>query len=368
MWQGIYPATSENNVTLSNGTTIISPLSGQQYLPIETVEFEQSPLLEAFTSCPTYVKYLADFYNSTTYKTYANNTKGFLGSIGPLVESRNHTLKDMYNVFDYMNVNSIYNATYLNQLGNTTLAQTRDIANWLSYYSFSGPTNSSAGNIAGRGMLGNVITSMNTIANTTTNNKIQHYSLSYKPFISLFNMTGIVSTNPELAGIVGYSSMAVFELRKIQDEMYVNFVFRNNSLPGTTVQPYPLLGQSQVSMKSFISALNSSALYTTLDWCRACNQTGPINNCDGLLLEANTNTTAVPTIAASTNDSHFSAVGAGFIGAVLGILLASVAWFFINRAQKRRLSRGRVSISNPIALDRLSNEGQKNPFRDGSSI
>lgn len=204
---------------MANGTTVVSPLSGQQYLPITTVEFAQNPLLEAFTSCPAYTTYLAKFYNSTLYAAKAAAEKPFFQTLPAIVGNRSTTLKDMYNVYDYINVNSIHDQAFLAALPNTTLAQASDVSNWLSYYSFSGPTNSSAGNIAGRGMLGEVITSMRTIANASTENKIQHYSLSYKPFLSVFNMTGAVQTSPEIAGLVGYASLLAFELRNSSNEM-----------------------------------------------------------------------------------------------------------------------------------------------------
>lgn len=382
MWQGIYPASSENNVTLANGTTVTSPLSGQQYVPIETVEFAQSPLLEAFTTCPTYLTYLAKFYNSTAFTAKAAAEKPFLATLPAIVgQNRSTTLKDAYNIYDYINVNSIYNATFLDSLGNSTLEQASDVSNWLSYYSFTGPTNSSAGNIAGRGMMGNILTSMAAIANTTTGSKIQHYSLSYKPFLSLFNMTGVVTEYPELAGLVGYASLLGFEMRELDSEVYVNMVFRNNSVAGTTVTEYPILGQNQILYSDFLSAFNSSSLFTTLDWCKACNQTTSINNCNALLLEASTTSSgstsgtssaAAATVTVSSDEHHFSPVGAGFIGAVFGILAATIGFAFVLRSQRRQRSNlGKVSVSSPVQMDAFSAEparrtDTKNPFKQST--
>ncbi|CCG80945.1 Predicted protein [Taphrina deformans PYCC 5710] len=364
MWQGMYPATAQSNVTLANGTTVVSPLSGQQYLPIQTVEFAQSPLLEAFTSCPAYTAYLAGFYNSTAYTSKSNASKPVLGKLPAVVDGRATALKDMYNVYDYINVNNIYNATYATVLANTTtVAQANDLSNWVSYYAFSGPTNTSAGNIAGRGMMGGLITSMQTIANASTGNKIQHYSLSYKPFLSIFNMTGAAQSSPELAAVVS-------------DEMYVNMVFRNNSVAGTEVKPYKLLGRDQVKLNDFVSAFNSSALYTTLDWCRACKQNSSINACDSLLAYAGSTTRSGASASATAtgaalgsagSDSHFSPVGAGFIGAVFGIAAASIGWYLLARnTRKKMASRGKVTISDPVPLDSYTDgraSDSKNPFK-----
>lgn len=295
--------------------------------------------------------------------------------------SRSTTLKDAYNIYDYINVNHIYNATFLDSLPNSTLAQAADLSNLLSYYSFTGPTNSSAGNTAGRGMMGNILTSMETIANTTTGSKIQHYSLSYKPFLSLFNMTGMVSEDSTLAGLVGYASIYAFEVRSQDSETYINMVFRNNSASNTTVSPYQILGQDQILMSDFVNAFNSSALFTTLDWCKACNQTTSINNCNALLLEASTSSKsttsatssgATATVTVKSGGSHFSAVGAGFIGAAFGIVVAALGFAFVLRSQRRRQGTGRVTVSSSVPMDSYdvgssTRTDTKTPFKQSTS-
>lgn len=68
--QGLFPVTSLSNITLANGTTVISPLGGYQYVPskfpmfelvhlakdvtarsVESVEPNEDVSLEGFTSC-----------------------------------------------------------------------------------------------------------------------------------------------------------------------------------------------------------------------------------------------------------------------------------------------------------------------------
>lgn len=156
-------------------------------------------------------------------------------------------------------------------------------------------------------------------------------------------------------------------------------VFRNNSVG--EVSPLKLLGRDQVKMTDFISAFNSSALYTTLDWCRACNQTTSINGCDGLLFEANAtakalvanggSAAATSTSTSGSDEHHFSAVGAGFIGAALGIFVATLGWFFLYARQRRRMSAGRVNISQPVPLDTYSDtrraDTKNNPFETTTS-
>lgn len=50
--QGLFPPTTDNNITLANGTTVVAPLGGYQYIPVESVEPDLDVSLEGFTSCP----------------------------------------------------------------------------------------------------------------------------------------------------------------------------------------------------------------------------------------------------------------------------------------------------------------------------
>ena len=50
--QGLYPPNSNNKITLANGTTVVAPLGGYQYVPIETVETGNDCSLKPWTDCP----------------------------------------------------------------------------------------------------------------------------------------------------------------------------------------------------------------------------------------------------------------------------------------------------------------------------
>lgn len=49
---------------------------------------------------------------SEPFKAVANANADFLTSLKPLVGGRNVSLENMYNVFDYMNVNYIHNTAF----------------------------------------------------------------------------------------------------------------------------------------------------------------------------------------------------------------------------------------------------------------
>lgn len=50
--QGLYPPNKENKITLANDVTVVAPLGGYQYVPIETVEPGNDRSLEPWTDCP----------------------------------------------------------------------------------------------------------------------------------------------------------------------------------------------------------------------------------------------------------------------------------------------------------------------------
>ena len=55
--------------------------------------------------------------------------------------------------------------------------------------------------VAGRTILPSIFDGMQRITNQSDPLKFLYEAISYKPFISLFNMTGISGTYPELAGV-----------------------------------------------------------------------------------------------------------------------------------------------------------------------
>ena len=59
--------------------------------------------------------------------------------------------------------------------------------------------------VAGRAIVPTIIQGMERIANDSDPLKFFYEAISYKPFISLFNMTELTEEHPELAGVGKYS-------------------------------------------------------------------------------------------------------------------------------------------------------------------
>jgi hypothetical protein len=50
--QGLFPPNPSNKIVLANETTVVAPLGGYQYVPIETIEPGNDRSLEPWTDCP----------------------------------------------------------------------------------------------------------------------------------------------------------------------------------------------------------------------------------------------------------------------------------------------------------------------------
>lgn len=121
-----------------------------------------------------------------------------------------------------MNVQSIHNKTFNDTLPHGYLAQARDLANWHEYGVFSDASFDGIGNstssswvplllhysskhlVAFLTMVPSVTTAITRIVNASDPLKLHYSAISYKPFLSLFNMTG-VNANGALPEAIGES-------------------------------------------------------------------------------------------------------------------------------------------------------------------
>ncbi|ORY50682.1 histidine phosphatase superfamily [Leucosporidium creatinivorum] len=332
LWQGFYPPNLSISIdTLANGSNITSPLGGYQYLQINTVLPADDVDLESWVNCPVWTNRTNSFYKSAEFLAVEAENKDFLNSLKPIVGNRSIALSNMYNLFDFLNVQSIHNATFaaeVNATGTNALAKARDLANYHEYGAFTDSTLDGIGNIAGRTMLPRVIGSLQDFA-ADSEVKIAHYHFSYKPFLSLFNMTNVDAGDAFLYpdAMVDYASAVTFELRENMAGTGhdVRFGFRNGSyVAGADFNftYYPLFGSSSLDtdLDEFVSKLEPYLLPNTTTWCHACNNT--VNSgCDVVALADNYQAQAEQLAA----KSHFTPIGAGFIGfavtLVVGLLV-----------------------------------------------
>lgn len=268
--QGLYPANQNDTTLLANGTSITSPLGGYQYVPLESVEPDNDISLEGWTKCRTFNSATDSFYNSAEFKAKAVKHSAFLEQLPKYLDGRPVTLENMWNVFDYMLVQSVHNKAFLETLPETFLEQGRDLANWHEYGIFSSPQLDGIGNIAGRTILPSIVTSLERIADTSDPLRFVYMATAYKPIISLFNMTYVASMNPELAGFANFAGAVALEVRKSSNGPVLRFNFKNGTADDY-FKPYKWMNLSEdVPLSTFINHVAPLTINTTADWCDIC--------------------------------------------------------------------------------------------------
>lgn len=294
LWQGLYPPNlSVSNETLANSSVVTSPLQGYQYVQVNTVLPQDDVDFEPWTSCNAWTNRTNDFYNSDTFKAKESAESGFFTELkeSGIVGNRTVSLKNAFNFYDYMNVQSIHNATFaaeLEKLPNGTLARASDVASWLQYNLFTDSKLNGLGNLAGRAVFPRITNSLSAFTETGAEVKVAHYHMSYKPFLSIFNMTNLAaSTNPTFenpTAMVDYASVAVFELRPNgsgPSGYDVRFGFKNGSSTETDVTYYPLFGTNSVDMDlhTFTGNIEPYTVANNSVWCDLCSNNGSVPAC-----------------------------------------------------------------------------------------
>ncbi|KDQ62176.1 hypothetical protein JAAARDRAFT_30078 [Jaapia argillacea MUCL 33604] len=346
--QGLWPPTPASNTTLANGTTIVGPLGGYQYVPVESVEPNEDVSLEGWTNCNTFNNATNRFYASPEFQQMQASSAAFLSELPQYLDGRPVTLSNMWNIFDFMNVNSIHNATFFNTLPPTFLAQARALANFHEYGVFTSPQLQGIGNIAGQTILPSILNGLHNIQNSSNPIKFVYEAISYKPFLSLFNMTGVAAAHPELAGIVEYAAAVALEVRQPVNggALTLRFNFKNGT--DADFVTYDLLGgNGDIPLNQFISTMSPVSINTTEQWCAVCANT----------VDRGCAAYVVATPMAQVSHQGISPVGAGFLGAgiTLAVALAMIAVLaFLGLIAFGRRGKG---LSRNVMLERRSSEG-----------
>lgn len=101
--QGLYPpAGSVNSQKLANGTTVEAPLSGYQYIPVNTAaaasshQAESNAWLQGNSGCPAAVNSSQAYFQSKEYFELLESTKKFYQDLLPVYESTFSSEKATY--------------------------------------------------------------------------------------------------------------------------------------------------------------------------------------------------------------------------------------------------------------------------------
>ncbi len=96
-----------------------------------------------------------------------------------------------------------------------------------------------------------------TAADSDESLKFMYLSMSYKPFLSLFNMTKAAEMNPALEGIVNYAAAVTLEVRAASNggEPVLRFNFKNGT-DDTTFRTYNILDHDgDIPLSTFVNFL-----------------------------------------------------------------------------------------------------------------
>ncbi|EKM81291.1 hypothetical protein AGABI1DRAFT_112956 [Agaricus bisporus var. burnettii JB137-S8] len=271
--QGLFPPNPKNKITLANDTTVVAPLGGYQYVPVETVEPGNDRSLESWTNCPAFQKHIKEFYASEDFKAKAKDAQPFFHAAKDFVFGRPTTLENAWNIYDFVNSQLIHNKTYAHRLPPTFVEQAHHFANYHENGVFSDKDIVGIGNIAGRTLLHTILSSLERIAFNRDPLQFMVIQTTYQPFISFFHQTGIIKEHPEMKGIPDYSSAIAIELRRgsppdVRD--FLRIKFKNGTHPH--FKDVHVFGHhADIPLTEFIYRAENAAITSNKQWKEVCN-------------------------------------------------------------------------------------------------
>ncbi|KIM62860.1 hypothetical protein SCLCIDRAFT_1214650 [Scleroderma citrinum Foug A] len=270
--QGLYPPTPESTITLANGQVVTSPLGGYQYVPVESLEYWQAPSLTSWMECNYFQLHLGRVNTGAAFKAISATAAPFLQAVTPYLNGMNNSFLNMWNIYDYLNVQYIHNKTFYDAFPQTLMKQARYYANLHEQNIFTDTAQNAVGQIPIRTLWPEIFWSLGNMTLPNNTVKLALTEVDYKPFISMFNVTNATVTDPDIGGIADYASVVAFELWKTQGQYNVTMKFKN----GTNDDQFRQLkmwGHDSLSLAQLENDLFWTTINSTVNWCFSCNQT-----------------------------------------------------------------------------------------------
>ncbi|KAG7091479.1 hypothetical protein E1B28_010510 [Marasmius oreades] len=317
--QGMFPPTERNVLTLADGTTVMAPLGGYQYVPVETVEPENDRSLESWIDCPAFKQHIQKFYKSDEFKRKAEESKPILDTFKDYVFGRSLTLENAWNLYDYINTQLTYNQTYAFRLPPHIVDNARSLANYHENGIFSDKESSGIGNIAGRTMLHLVLDALERMGFEENPLKFSLIETTYQPFISFFHEVEAVQENPALKAIPNFASAIAIELRKTTPpdiRPMIRLRFKNGTqAEWETLHAYGHRGD--IPLTEFIYRAKGGAVFNNKHWAQVCGVSG------------------------NGKGAHTYVAHCGF-GTLAVFLLCCMVWFVKRRSSRQRAAAVQV--------------------------
>jgi len=363
------PSNTATLQTLANGTTESTPLDGYQYVTLNALPSTDPGIIQIAgdQTCPTYTAASQAYYNSTTFLGLKTQLQPFYNKFEPLLSGYFTTsqigFQSAYNIFDYINVGYVHNATIYNDVAWEDLYQLRTLADQQSFdlnYNASSPNAS----IGGMAIAGNVLSRLNqTVSQSDSTLKVTYFVGAYSPQMAFWGLMGLQNASVNFTGLPDYASASVFELRRPAgstgfDDLSVRFGFRNGTNATSVVNYFPMFNYNSTDMPwtDFMTSMSAIGISSDASWCNICNSSLVFCTGSG---KASTSSTSPASgsmpqsSSSSTSSSGLSNAAAGGIGAgvtigVIAIIEGLIAlWYFSSRKKTGRGSAEKVPSNQP---------------------
>ncbi|KAM0424782.1 hypothetical protein ACHAPT_010092 [Fusarium lateritium] len=362
--QGLYPPVKKIE-TLANGTKVEAPLSGYQYIPVNSVasaasakDSENSAWLQGNSGCTNAEVSSNAYLTSTEYKAADSGSVDFYNSLLPVINGtygeKNATFKNAYSIFDLINVARIHNSSIPseNLLNKPTLDRLYNLASiheWNLAYNSSDASRA----VAGAVLAGQILEALEPLAKGEPGNpKMSIQFGAYGTFMAFFGSAGLDKASSDFRGICDYASSMAIELvtnatKPTVDDVKVRFYFANGTAAENTPKLFPLFGQKEetLSWTDFKAGMTKFAIEDDEEWCKLCGNTD--GSCSSDNDDDDDDDDDDDSVSSSGSSSGISKPVAGVIGAlvtlavILGIELAVLLIGGLRLVKKSTLTAAR---------------------------
>ncbi|KAI0753568.1 phosphoglycerate mutase-like protein [Daedaleopsis nitida] len=329
--QGLFPPNPAHRITLANESTIVAPLNGYQYIPVETVEPSNDRSLEPWTDCPAFEKHAQKVHNSDEFKEVAKKAQPFFHALKDFAFGKELSLENAYNVWDFVSSGLIHNKTYAHRLPPTFIEQARGLADFRENAIYSDPAMGGIGNIASRTGLSSILKALQRIAFNGDPLQLMVIETTYQPFISFFHQAEVIKSHPELQAIPDFGSAIAIELRRAPPpdaRDFLRFKFRNGTSEDfRTIHVFK--HREDIPLTEFIYRLENSVINSNREWAQACS------------------VSSASTAAAVLGLPEGATTGSTVADASIGVFLALVTMLFVFFAARVVRRRRAVRLAGP---------------------
>lgn len=212
--------------------------------------------------------------------------------------------------------------------------------------------------IAGRTLAANVLSRFGlNMASSGSLNKLNLMFGPVEPFVAFFAVSRLINgpSGNAFVPLPGLGAAMAFELFSMRrdssaypsiDDLWVRFLYRNDSRDETPFIEYPLFGngnsQSRMRLADFVAAVEGLGVTGVAQWCNVCDST----NLFCSALEENSSDGTEQSSGMNTGGKQMSGVVAGVIGAVVMaavLALAALLAVVVGRVRFYRDGRDRRS-------------------------